>query len=250
MKTISTFGRRALAVAALGLASSLMPVAHADTLGNIGWAQGSQAFSVVYPKPPASTPTSGSFNTGGFEGEWNGDDIYFWCMQLEQTFSFSNTYTDYVPVSDTSGDPVVATLLGQLYTQVFGPPPPDAYDTVIPDSTHSAAFQLAIWEIVYDHGTYNPTPGNPSGLSLASGDFTVTSGSSTTRNLAQGWLDALATFTDTYHLVFLQSPNHQDFVTFGRPPRQQVPEPHGLALVALAMLAAMGVLRKRRPSAS
>lgn len=238
MKTISTLARRSLAIATLGLASAFVPVAQADDLSISDWAAGHQSFGT----------SQGNFSAGGLAGEWAGnDDAVFWCIQLNQYISVpGGPYHDYVATSD--GDPVpgvdpeVVTLLGQLFTQAYGfasAPPPPSY----PGANPSAAFQLAVWEIVYDHSTY--TGGNPSGLSLSGGSFEVTSGNANTRSLAQDWLDALAGFTDSYHLTFLQSPKQQDFVYFGGR-SQQVPEPHGLALVGIAMLAALGVLRRRR----
>ncbi len=222
MKKITTLVRRALAVAAIGAATFVVAPAQADTLHPTGFAQGEQTFGLS---------TGASVRTGGFEGEWNGSDVVFWCIQLDQFFNFGNSYTDYVPVPEVSG--TVATLLGKLFTQAFA--------SALLDTDHSAAFQLAIWEIVYD----------PSSLNLSSGGFRVTqaNGHTNTLSIAQNWLAHLGDFTNTYHLTFLQSPAHQDFVTFGRIFAKSVPEPHPLALIALAMLAMIGVLgaRRRRP---
>lgn len=216
---ITTLFRSALAVAAIGAATALTPIAHADTLHTTGFAEGSQTFGLSI---------GGSVPVGGFEGEWNGTDIYFWCVQLDQYFSFGNNYTDYVPVPEMSS--TVVTLLGQLFTL--------GYANALIDTDHSAAFQLAIWEIVYDS----------SNLSLTGGSLYITqaNGHANTLLIAKDWLTNLGTVTDQYHLSFLNSPGHQDFVTPDRVSSRSVPEPHGLALIAFAMLAMIGVLRARR----
>lgn len=241
MKTITTLFGRALAAATLGLATAFMPVAQADILETGDFAAGYQTFGLS---------TGQSVSTGGFEGEWNDEDIIFWCIQLDEYFNRHSTYTDYVPnAGSLSGmSPTTVTLLGQLFTQRYGS---TLVTDVDPDINRSAAFQLAIWEIVYD-----PTNLNLSNSGGLGGSFYVKSGPADTQALAQTWLNELGGPAAS-NLIFLQSvghfgsaqnwvPGHQDFVTYKPPLSQSVPEPHGLALVALAMLAMLGILRMRR----
>lgn len=213
--TFQTLAATLVAVTALGVA----PIAAADDPDELmptSYAEGYRNF----------TTNLGSFNAGGFEGTWNGESIEFWCIQLNQTFGFNNTYTDYVAAPEETP---VLTALGQLFTL--------AHSSALTNADYSAAFQLAIWELVYDGGTHD----------LASGGFYVTGGSTTARAIAQGWLSSLGPDSpDTWNLTLLTSASHQDFVTFGNPfDFQTVPEPAPLALLATAMLA-MIVVRRRR----
>jgi hypothetical protein len=192
------------------------PLAEADTLGTSGYAYGSQSFTLIQ---------GGTQSAGGFAGTWNSAGIEFWCIELNQQFGFGGSYSDYVATVPNSA---IFTMLGQLFTQ--------AHSAANDSAMNSAAFQLAIWEIVYD-----------SDLNLGGGDFRVLGGNAATVALAQSWLSALGNFSDNYHLVLLHSATHQDFVTFGNPFRHLVPEPAPLVLLTAALLAVL-VVRRRRES--
>jgi hypothetical protein len=196
--------KRAVVVGSVALMSCFALPGQADTLGTIGYAKGSQSFDLS---------VGGNVNAGGFSGTWNSGAIIFWCIELTQYFGFGGSYSDYVA---SKPDNPTFTLLGQLFNEAYG------QATI--DAMHSAAFQLAIWEIVYDPD-----------LDLGAGSFKVISGNAQTVALAQSWLDALGNFKDTYDLVFLHSATHQDFVTFGRP--FNVPEPGSAALLVVALVA-------------
>jgi hypothetical protein len=189
-------------------------------LGTTGFVSGSQSISLSLNGTPMSPAT------GGFAGTWNAGSIVYWCIELNQYFGFGGSYSDYTASIPNNA---LFSLLGQLFTEAYG----DARS----DATHSAAFQLAIWEIVYDGD-----------LDLSAGGFKATGGNAATIAMAQGWLNHLGDFSDNYNLVLLHSATHQDFVTFGTPfsniKRFDVPEPAPLALLSAALLAIVAIRRR------
>ncbi len=194
------------------------PVATAGTLhaNNPAYTIGSQMFDLSI---------GGTVGAGGFSGTFDGTPIQFWCAELTQFFTPGNSYvyTPSVPNNATF------TLLGQLFHEAYG--------AALGDAEHSAAFQLAVWEIIYDGD-----------LDLLSGGFRVTGdhGHAATVTLAQGWLDNLGSFSDNYDITLLSNADHQDFITGGGLPRQDAPEPASLLLVVIGLaVMAMGAMRRR-----
>lgn len=195
-----------------------------------GYQNGSESFLLTAAPPPAVNPV----NAGGFAGRIGPNPgpnppttpIIFWCAELTQTFSFGTVYSNY------TSSPLSNTLLSQLFTEVGG----SASATSTTDS--SAAFQLAIWEILFEGGTYG-------GLTVSGGNFQAT-GNAAAITQANSWLAALdAGDPATTALFLLSSPNHQDFITDTNSPLLQTPEPGSLALLGVGILAAMFAMRRR-----
>ncbi len=214
--------RAGLSIIAISAGLMAAPHAQADFIPG-GYVIGSQQFGL----------TGGTFNAGAFQGNYNGTPIVFWCIQLEQTFSFGSPYTTYTPSAASNA------LLSQLFSAAYG----DA----LTSTQNSAAFQLAIWEIIYDG----------SNLNLTGGGFKVldNKGHGATVDTAQGYLDSVLTASSNYNLAFLNDPRHQDFVTANTrgggtiTPTSQVPEPGSLALIAIALIGA-GFVRGRHARAA
>lgn len=194
--------------------------AFADTVELTGWTYGSGATVNVHV---ADTAFDFEGLAGGFSGTLNGDPLAAYCVELNQEFHFGTAYS-YTPVGAAFP---VQTLqdLGRLVTQ-------DSNKVV--DANSSAAFQLALWEVLYEH------PGTA--YSLSSGNFTDT-GNGTARTLANGWLNDLSLgLGGNLNVQVLHNAEHQDFLVM-----TPVPEPTSYAMfgAGIAMLGAMS-LRKRK----
>jgi len=156
------------------------------------------------------------------------------CADLFQNISPPNTYTFTTgPISglpDVGTDPTRLGLIQRLFDR--------HYETAT-DAANGGAFQLALWELLYD---------GPGSLNLASGNLIVTSPDTVPAvALAKTWLASLemADPSDVvkYQLVGLYSPTAQDQIAVHPEP---IPAPAGvvLGLVAMGGFAARRLRRK------
>jgi len=197
--------------------------ARADTLNLTGYTFGGPATVAV------SSPNY-SGGAGEFTGTYgpdanplNNPSFTTYCTDLLQSFAFNTVYTDYVFQSGVSAwGATKANDLGRLVTGYRSA-------AFVNDSTSSAAFQLAVWEIIYEVQTPY--------YSLADGSFKDTT--SAAALLATGWLSDLPN-TSKVTVDKLLSREHQDFMV-----TTPVPEPSTFALL-LAGLASVGFVARRR----
>jgi hypothetical protein len=146
-----------------------------------------------------------------------------YCIEFEEFFSPNVTYTYSVISPAAHGlNPTQIDKLTRLWT---------TYQPIVDTANESAAFQLAVWEIVEDN-TDN----------LNAGNFRVSSPTDV-KTLASAWLSTVYAQNSALplnsQLVVLSNPNKQDQITL-------VPSP---ATGVLAGLGALALRSRRRRTA-
>lgn len=174
---------------------------------------GGDSFRTLYTGVNNFTVTGGDTNLLG-------PSFVGFCIDLGQTIHFnqSNLFTvtqlEDAPLPGSGMGATKADLLRELWGRHFSP----SFT-----STQAAAFQSAVWEIVFD-----------TGLNVHTGTIRI-DGHDNTENLANDWLASLTGTSSLYAPVFaLTSGETQDMI---------VPTPGSVALLALGGLV---VGRRRR----
>jgi len=225
------FHRQFLALGVLSACLALTPPADADPLKATGFTVGSQNVTLTSPGfVLGPTVHAGAFDLNPPAG------VIAYCIDIFQTLSFGSLYTDY-STSTLAADGVLSAARKSEISQLFH----GFYDTSLTSSTNSAAFQLALWEIVYEK---DGNPLNVDGASAGKGTTYATSPNTPAAviTIADGWLAGLGGFpTDLDGFTTYRSDRHQDLISY----HGHVPEP-ATATMLVAGLGLLAFLRNRR----
>ena len=241
-RTLGISGRAAAAIAVAALISAA-PAA-ADTLRYDGaWFGSYHSSYTLHDSNPSALSvgaSSGAFRMTDISGPTlaAGTSFMAWCVDIYHRLSTGSAGDSYnLRTAEQfygTGSPTIAKL-EQLASYVVGNdgnPSTNTLQSALTGGLQSAAFQLAVWEIVNEA---------TSALNVNSGEFYVTGGSSTVRNLANTWLTDSQTSARTQILSVWEGGNStQDLAVFA-----PIPEAETYAML-LAGLGLMGFVARRR----
>jgi PEP-CTERM motif len=224
---MTSFQIKSIASAVLALVAVS---AQADTVSLPDYKFGSLAVEVN-----VAGVTNGTVNAsaGAFETSVNsGASFLSYCLDLLQPAPLNGSASGYSAVAGASysfANPNAAADLSKLFTVA---------SSQVNNIPTSAAFQLAVWEIVYE------APTNAYSMGSGKAVFGVQdSREAPTLALANTWLNALSSTPATAPISILASAANQDLIYGGA--TAPIPEPSTYALM-IAGLAGVGFVARRR----
>jgi len=218
--------RSVMTVLALGAASPAFAVDTVDVFLS-GFKYGSKQVTITN-----NGSEIGTYGAGEYKGTLNGQSFSTFCTDVYQSLNFGPTHQyERLMVDQTQqlwGDvpynPDSYSLVSKLFTTAY---------SSVNNSTTSAAFQYALWELLYEKtGKYSI--GN-------SGTFWLTGTDGGAAAQANSWLGSLASAAEGHSIQSLYSGTRQDLVIATPVPE---PETYALALVSLSIVA--GYARRKR----
>ncbi len=236
MKIQSTI-KRALVACAAGSLLSAAPFVQAGVLDTTGYV--GEAVTINYNGSSQSTSAI-AFTGATFDAVAINP---FWCIDLAK-------HVPYPPWPGSGISGYTEAIFQSSPLTFTGAQVQDLrtlFERHLPSSLtaqSAAAFQLAIWDLLFDDAFHNLSTSGAGGFGV------VSIGDAGTVGLAQGWInDTLANAgSSTFLLIQLTSRANQDFITPGTG-GGDVPEPAGIALLGIGLLA-MVLLGRRRATAT
>lgn len=225
MRSLSTLTTSLAAFALFNVSAAVQ--AAPITVQFTGFTNGSSTGSIYGQRNVAVNAGEFSFDVlSDPAGLYWDDTLNAFCIDVTRNLITSGPVSYVIDDASSRFSASQLSLLGQLH---------DYHAASITNGTTSAAFQLAVWEILYD----------PASLSLSNGGFHSNAFGSA-RQTAQEWLNGLSAdalgYVSSYEFFVLNphapQPNQALLVS------RQVPEPGMLVMLSTALFG-LALLRRR-----